>query len=126
MFNSWGLINAFGTFASYYQQHLLASKPFLLMNLIGSTQCFMVLALSLFAGRISDANYTMYLTAFGAAMVTLGMFLLSVVNGDGTYDQGNYGLTWLTQGFITGLGMACFFVPSSQGEPHPLYRLNHH
>ncbi|KAG9555032.1 MFS general substrate transporter, partial [Aureobasidium melanogenum] len=38
------------------------------------------------------------------------MFMLSISNGNGGLNQGNYGLTWLTQGLVTGLGMACFFV----------------
>jgi MCP family monocarboxylic acid transporter-like MFS transporter 10 len=50
--------------------------------------------------------------------VILGQFMLSVSVGGGGYGEGNYGLIWLTQGLITGLGMAFFFVTSSQGT-HP-------
>lgn len=114
MFNSWGLVNAYGTFASYYKQHLLPGTDLLLWNLVGSTESFIVLALSFVVGRLVDANYSRHLIVLGALLLTLGMFLLSTVNGSGTRDEGNYGLTWFTQGFVVGLGMSCFFVSSSQ------------
>jgi hypothetical protein len=114
MFNSWGLVNAFGTYASFYKQHLLPGKDLMLMNLIGSTQCFMVLSLSAIAGRLLDADYGRGLIGVGTIMVPLGWVLLSVVNGEGGYNQGNYGLIWVCQGLISGFGMACFFVASSK------------
>lgn len=136
MFNSWGLINAFGSrcmeqqpfhavyshrtntptaFLSIYQEFLLPNNDILQLNLIGSTQCFMVLGLSFVVGRLLDADHSRYLIVAGTCFVAIGMFTLSAVNGDGQ-SKGNYVLTWLVQGPITGLGMACFFVTSSQGK----------
>lgn len=86
----------------------------MLLNLIGSTQSFVVLVCSFIVGRLLDANYARSLIGTGAVLVTLGHYLLSVVNGEGLRDQGNYGATWATQGLIVGLGQACFFVSSSQ------------
>lgn len=133
MFNSWGLVNAYGTFASYYEDQLLPGQDMLLLNLIGSTQSFFVLALSFIVGRLLDAGYSRYLIGVGWVLVTIGMFMLSLCNGDGQFGHGNYSLIWLTQGFVTGLGMACFFVSSSQSSFAPLHRLcrralaeNHH
>ncbi|EON65076.1 hypothetical protein W97_04311 [Coniosporium apollinis CBS 100218] len=114
MFNSWGLVNAYGTFASYYEDQLLPGHDMLLLNLVGSTQSFFVLALSFIVGRLLDAGYSRYLIGVGWVLVTIGMFMLSLCNGDGQFGHGNYSLIWLTQGFVTGLGMACFFVSSSQ------------
>ncbi|KAB8339045.1 hypothetical protein FH972_021981 [Carpinus fangiana] len=114
MFNSWGLVNAYGTYASYYKQHLLPGKDLLLWNLVGSSESFIVLSLSGVVGRLLDAGYCRSLIGFGASFITLGMFLLSVVNGDGDRGDGNYGLIWLTQGLVVGLGMSTFFVSSSQ------------
>ncbi|TKA72885.1 hypothetical protein B0A49_08141, partial [Cryomyces minteri] len=114
MFNSWGLVNAYGTFSSYYLQHLLPGIDVLKLNLVGSTQSFVVLSLSFVIGRILDAGHSQLLIGTGSFFVTLGMFMLSVANGNGQYGQGKYGLIWFTQGFVTGLGMACFFVSSSQ------------
>lgn len=115
-FNSWGLVNAYGTYASYYKQYLLPGHDLLLFNLVGSTQSFVVLSLSAVVGRFLDAGYSRHLIATGTVLVSLGTYLLSIVNADGGYKQGNYALIWLTQGFISGLGMACFFVSSSQGK----------
>jgi hypothetical protein len=121
MFNSWGIVNAYGTYASYYMQHLLPGDDILLFNLIGSTQSFIVLLLSAPVGRFLDAGYHRTLIITGSVLVVLGQFLLSVSVGDGGYGSGNYGLIWLTQGLITGLGMACFFVTSSQGMQQQVY-----
>lgn len=118
MWNSWGLVNAYGTFASYYQQHLLPGRDLYLWNLIGSTQSFVVLLLSFVVGRVSDAGFSRTLIGIGGLFVTLGMFLLSVFNGQGGQGDGSYGLIWLTQGFIQGLGMSCLFVTSSQGKTY--------
>lgn len=110
MFNSWGVVNVYGTFASYYSESLFRGDDLLLSNLIGSTQCFIVLFFSFIVGRLLDANHSRELLLAGSVIVTIGMFMLSVCNGNGGLNQGNYGLTWLTQGLVTGLGMACFFV----------------
>lgn len=114
MWNSWGIVNAYGTYQSYYSQHLFADTPLMLLNLIGSTQSFVVLVFSFVVGRLLDANHARQLVGTGAILVTLGMFLLSIVNGNGDKNEGNYGLTWITQGFLVGTGQACFFVSSSQ------------
>jgi len=79
------------------------------------TYTIVVLILSAFVGRFLDAGHSRALLITGTVLVSLGSFLLSVVNGKGHYDEGNYALIWLTQGLISGLGMACFFVSSSQG-----------
>lgn len=118
MFNSWGIVNTYGTFLSWYQDHLLTnngeSYDPLLYNLVGSTESFIVLSLSFIVGRLLDANHARQLIALGAVLVTLGMFLLSVVDRHGGMKDGNYGGIWATQGLVVGLGMACLFVSSSQ------------
>lgn len=118
MFNSWGLVNAYGTFASYYKDVLLPNEDALYFNLFGATECFMVLSLSGIVGRLLDAGYYRYLTGAGAFLVTLSFMLLSVVNGGGERHEGSIGLIWLTHGFLAGLGMSCFFVSSSQSTCH--------
>lgn len=111
-----GLVNAYGTYASFYMNYLMTGKDLLYFNLIGGTQSAVVLGLSGIVGRFLDAGFTRYLILLGTVLVSLGTFTLGWVNGDGGVNQGNFALTWLTQGFISGLGMACFFVSSSQGE----------
>ena len=109
-------VNTYGTYSAYYLQHLLPGRDILLLNLVGSTQSFVVLILSAVVGRFLDAGHIRELLIVGTVLVSSGSFLLSVVNKQGQYNQGNYSLIWLTQGLVSGLGMACFFVSSSQGE----------
>merc|ERR1712000_732415 len=87
-----------------------------MFNLIGSTESFVVLLLSSFVGRLLDAGYSRFVLPTGFALVTIGMFTLSVSAEDQgrEQDSGSYINVWLTQGLTTGLGMACFFVSSSQ------------
>lgn len=113
MFNSWGLVNAFGTFATYYKEMLLPGYELYMFNLIGSTESFVVLVLSGVVGRLLDAGLSKFVLPTGFVLVSLGMFTLSQSSGD-TEGSGNYIHIWLTQGLTTGLGMACFFVSSSQ------------
>lgn len=121
MFNSWGVVNTYGTYARYYKSTLLPGRDLLLFNLIGSTQSFGVLALSAVTGRFLDAGYRRELIITGTIFVAAGSFGLSGASGD-EQNSGNYGLIWLTQGFLTSLGMACFFVTSSQGKCIAVYR----
>ena len=109
-------VNTYGTYSSYYRQHLLPDRDIELLNLVGSTQSFVVLTLSAVVGRFLDAGHVRDLLIAGTILVSLGSFLLSIVNGQGRYDEGSYSLIWLTQGLVSGLGMACFFVSSSQGQ----------
>lgn len=111
-----GLVNAYGTFSSYYKEVLLPDSDLLLLNLVGSTESGIVLGLSAIVGRLLDAGYIRILLCIGTVFISLGSFLLSAVNGGGKLREGNYSLIWLTQGLLQGLGMACFFVSSSQGE----------
>ncbi|KAI7055387.1 hypothetical protein KC352_g44589, partial [Hortaea werneckii] len=111
---SWGIVNAYGSYASYYMQHLLPGRDILLLNLVGATQSSIVLFLSAPVGRFLDAGHIRKLLIVGAVLLTIASYVLSTVNGQGDFGQGNYGLIWLTQGLLSGLGMACFFVSSSQ------------
>lgn len=113
MFNSWGLVNAYGTFSSYYVGNSLRDSDQLRLNLIGSTQSFLVLLFSAPVGKLLDAGHFRWVVLTGSILVPFGLFMLSIAHptGDG---QANFGSIWATQGLVVGLGMACFFVSSSQ------------
>jgi MCP family monocarboxylic acid transporter-like MFS transporter 10 len=113
MFNSWGLVNAYGTFSSYYVGNSLREVDQLELNLIGSTQSFLVLLFSAPIGKLLDAGHFRYVVAMGTFLVPFGLFMLSVAHPTGDAPA-NFGSIWATQGLIVGLGMACFFVSSSQ------------
>ncbi|KAF2196183.1 MFS general substrate transporter [Delitschia confertaspora ATCC 74209] len=114
MFNSWGLVNAYGTFSSFYVGHSLRGNDQLELNLIGSTQSFLVLLFSAPVGRLLDAGHFRYVIGTGCFLVPLGMFMLSVAAPKDDDALGTFATIWGTQGFVTGLGMACYFVSSSQ------------
>jgi MCP family monocarboxylic acid transporter-like MFS transporter 10 len=116
MFNSWGLVNAYGTFATIYKESLLEGRDLFLFNLIGSTESFIVLIFSFAVGRLLNAGLSRIVLPTGFVLVTLGVFMLSLSSGDGSNQSGNYGLIWLTQGLTAGLRMVCFFVASSQSR----------
>lgn len=113
--NSWGIVNAYGTYMSYYRQHLMPNSGNTQLNLIGSTQCFCILLLSMVVGRFIDAGYQRVVISIGTILIILGQFLLTVCVGLGERGHGEYALIWTTQGLLSGLGMACYFVTSSAG-----------
>ena len=102
-----GNIMTYGSFFRYYDEILMGDWPSdALIGLIGSVQAFLVLGLSLIAGRILDAQYHRQLLLVGGAMITCSYICLSFVGA-------SWGLILLTQGFMAGFGMACFFTHSS-------------
>ncbi|KAH9862297.1 hypothetical protein IAQ61_010500 [Plenodomus lingam] len=114
MFNSWGLVNAYGTWSSYYVGHSLRNVDQLKLNLIGSTQSGIVLLLSNPVGRLLDAGHFRKVIGCGTLLVPLGLFLLSVVHPSDVEAITSYLPIWATQGLVIGLGMSTFFVSSSQ------------
>ena len=116
MFNSWGLVNAYGTWSSYYIGHSLRELDQLELNLNGSTQSFLVLLFSNPVGRLLDAGHSRIVIGCGSVLVPLGLFLLSVVHPQDAEAKGRFGNIWSTQGLVVGIGMGAFFVSSSQGE----------
>lgn len=119
MFNSWGLVNAYGTWSSYYIGHSLRNEDQLKLNLIGSTQSGIVLLLSNPVGRLLDAGHFRKVIGCGTVLVPLGLFLLSVVHPSDVHALTSYLPIWATQGLVVGLGMSTFFVSSSQSESPP-------
>lgn len=109
-----GLIMSFGPYFRYYDEHLLPDADDAMLGIIGSLQAFLVLSFSIVVGRLLDARLHRYVAFAGAILTVLGHLLLSFTSQQGLYGQGNYGLILLTQGFIGGIGEACYFVYSSQ------------
>lgn len=67
-FNTWGLINTFGTFQSEYSTGLLRDSSQSSIAWIGSLQAFLMLVIGVLCGRALDAGY-FYVD------ITLGLFL---------------------------------------------------
>ena len=56
-FNTWGIINTYGVFQSYYSTALLASSSESAISWIGSIQAFLMLVVGVLCGRALDAGY---------------------------------------------------------------------
>lgn len=108
-----GLIMSFGTFFTYYDEHLLLDASDTAIGLIGGVQAFMTLLLSFFVGRFLDAKCHRSVVAVGGVLTWLGYFCLSFNHLHAAKDRGCYGLILLTQSIIAGAGMSCFFMHSS-------------
>lgn len=67
-FNTWGLLNTFGTFQSEYSTGLLKDSSQSSIAWIGSLQAFLMLVIGVLCGRALDAGYF-----YGD--ITMGVFL---------------------------------------------------
>ncbi|GAB1312624.1 hypothetical protein MFIFM68171_02834 [Madurella fahalii] len=102
--NTWGLMNAFGVFQTFYQLHFLRSHTASSIAWIGSTQAFLLFLVSIVAGPIFDRGYLKSLLWTGSVLLVLGMFLTSI--------SSNYWQVFLTQAVMSGLGFGCLYLPA--------------
>ncbi|KAL1856285.1 hypothetical protein Daus18300_010858 [Diaporthe australafricana] len=103
IFVTWGYLNSFGAFQTYYEQTMPDTPPSTI-SWIGSLQIWLTMVGGIFTGRLLDAGFFVPTFFAGAVLQVLGMFLMSVSK---TYWQ-----LMLTQGVLTGLGGGIFFTPS--------------
>jgi MFS family permease len=104
-FNSWGTINAFGVFQTYYtsdESRWTASPSN--VSWIGSTQAFLLLLVGVISGPVYDAGYFRHLITAGGILIPFGFMMTSLCK--------QYWQTMLAQAFCIGLGNGCIFVPS--------------
>lgn len=99
--SSWGFINSFGAFQSYYADILPESNS--TISWIGSTQACLMLVLGIFSGRAFDAGYFRPTVIIGLALQLFGIFAMSFAK--------NYWQLLLTHGICTGAGGGIFFIP---------------
>ncbi|PSN67532.1 MFS general substrate transporter [Corynespora cassiicola Philippines] len=103
-FNSWGIINTFGSYQAYYETDLLTSSSPSAISWIGSIQAFLLLVVGAISGPIYDAGYFRALLLGGSFMLVLGQMMLSLCH---TYWQ-----VLLAQAFCIGIGAGALFIPS--------------
>ncbi|CAN6623026.1 probable transporter Mch2p [Trichomonascus vanleenenianus] len=103
-FNSWGIVNSFGAYQSYYKLHLLSSEAPSTISWIGSFQAFFVTSATIFTGRILDAGYHRVVLCTGVALVVFGLMMLSLAK--------EWYQVFLAQGVCLGLGCSTLFVAS--------------
>ncbi|KAF2767929.1 MFS general substrate transporter [Teratosphaeria nubilosa] len=103
-FNTWGIVNTFGVFQTYYSTALLASEPESNISWIGSIQAFLLLIVGVATGPLFDAGYFEALLCTGAFLIVFGMYMTSLCT--------IYWQIMLAQGLCVGLGCGCLFIPS--------------
>ncbi|KAK4608983.1 MFS-type transporter dbaD [Fulvia fulva] len=103
-FNSWGLINAFGVFQSYYKSTLIPYETESNLSWIGSIEAFLLCCCTIFAGPAFDRGYGRTLVIAGTLMVVFGMMMTSLCT---TYWQ-----LMLAQGLCMGIGHGGLFIVS--------------
>ncbi|KAK7943674.1 uncharacterized protein PG986_012787 [Apiospora aurea] len=112
-FNSWGILNTFGVYQTYYESGQLFTTSSSNISWIGSIQAYLVLLGGLIAGPFYDKGYIKTLLTLGGFGVVFGHMMLSLVH---TYWQ-----ALLAQGFVShaltelvciGLGAGAMFVPA--------------
>lgn len=102
-FNSWGLLNTFGVFQTYYESGTLFTESSSNIAWIGGIQAYMLLTVGFFSGPIYDRGYLRTLIVVGSFGVVFGLMMLSICT---TYWE-----VLLAQGFVIGIGAGCLFVP---------------
>ncbi|KAL2362524.1 hypothetical protein RJZ56_004570 [Blastomyces dermatitidis] len=103
-FNSWGIVLTYGSFQTYYEQHLLADESPSTIAWIGSIQSFLLLFVGAITGPLFDAGYSRYLLIVGWALYSFGLMMTSIST---TFWQ-----IMLSQAFCVGIGSGAVFVPS--------------
>ena len=99
---TWGWINSFGAFQTYYELNLDESPSSI--SWIGTVQNFLTFFLAACSGRLLDAGVFTITLYVGVAIQVLGIFMMSLSR---TYWQ-----LLITQGVMTGLGGGIFFTPA--------------
>lgn len=100
--NTWGVINSFGVFQSYYVTAL--GRPPSDISWVGSIQVFLLFFIGTFTGRLTDAGYFRPVFFVGSFLCVLGLFMTSLST--------QYWQLFLAQGVCCGLGNGALFCPS--------------
>ena len=102
-FNTWGILNTFGIYQTYYETGALFVETSSNISWIGAIQAYCVLLVGFLSGPIYDRGYFRSLLVVGSFGVVFGHMMLSICH---TYWQ-----VLLAQGFVVGIGAGCLFVP---------------
>jgi MFS family permease len=102
VFNTWGSLQTFGTWQSYYTTHL--PEPASTISWIGSVQLCLTFSLGPLAGRALDAGYYHHTYLAGLALATIGIMCASVST--------EFWQVFLAQGVAQGIGNGLQFAPT--------------
>ncbi len=102
IFNTWGYINSFGVFQTYYVISL--KEPPSAISWVGSVQIFLLFFIGTFSGRATDYGLFRITFIVGSILQLLGIFMTSLST--------KYWHLFLAQGILTGLGNGLVFCPT--------------
>ncbi|KAL3481215.1 major facilitator superfamily domain-containing protein [Aspergillus californicus] len=103
-FNSWGVVNTWGVYQTYYEQNMLSSMPSSSIAWVGSLQSFLLMLFGVVTGPLFDAGYFRALLGFGTVMLPFGLMMTSL--------SSKFWHLILAQGICVGLACGCLFVPA--------------
>ncbi|CAI7608975.1 unnamed protein product [Penicillium manginii] len=102
IFNTWGYINSFGVFQTYYTSTLSRSPSDI--SWVGSIQIFLLFFIGTFSGRATDAGYFRFTLTVGATLECFCIFMTSLCT--------EYWQLFLAQGLGQGIGCGLMFCPT--------------
>ncbi|KAK3070549.1 hypothetical protein LTR53_010286 [Teratosphaeriaceae sp. CCFEE 6253] len=103
-FNTWGLLNTFGVYQTYYESGALFTASSSNISWVGSVQALSLLLVGAIVGPIFDRGHFRILLMVGCFLVVFGHMMLSLSHE-----------LWqavLSQGFCVGIGAGMLFVPA--------------
>ncbi|OJJ57095.1 hypothetical protein ASPSYDRAFT_155461 [Aspergillus sydowii CBS 593.65] len=103
-FNSWGVVNTWGVYQTYYEKNILSDVPSSTVAWVGSLQSFLLMLFGVVTGPLFDAGYFRALLGFGTIMLPFGLMMVSI--------SSQYWHFILAQGICTGLACGSLFVPA--------------
>ena len=77
-FNTWGVVNSFGVYQTYYENNLLASEGSSRISWIGSVQGFLLMVSGTLTGPLFDLGYYRHLLVVGTILSVLGIMMTSI------------------------------------------------
>ncbi|EMR08291.1 hypothetical protein PNEG_03136 [Pneumocystis murina B123] len=104
IFVSWGIVNSFGIFQTYYKSTLLKDSSLSNIAWIGTVQGFSIILVSLLIGPVYDRGYTRPLIIFGSFLIIFGMIMMSISK--------KYYQFFIYEALCIGIGSGCIFIPS--------------
>ncbi|KAL4762897.1 MCT family MFS transporter [Aspergillus foveolatus] len=103
-FNSWGVVNTWGVYQTYYEQNQLSDISSSSIAWVGSLQSFLLMLFGVVTGPLFDAGYFRLLLGFGTIMLPFGFMMVSI--------SSEFWHFILAQGVCVGLACGCLFVPA--------------
>ncbi|KAJ6563642.1 MFS general substrate transporter [Mycena vulgaris] len=104
VFSTFGYVNSWGVFQTYYQLHLLKDSNSSAISWIGSVQICLTFGMAIFMGRLFDNGWF----ALPAACASVALVVLTILTGQCT----TYWEFLLCQGFAVGIASGVIFGPT--------------